>query len=66
MRKNQKALLAKWKDVPVGTEVVVTKDDGTEVRTKTESEAYLMGGHSAVIMLTGIRGCYALGRVRRA
>lgn len=57
---------------PVGIEVIVTKDDETEQMTKTRSGAYLLGasgdypGHTAVIMLEGMSGCYALERVREA
>lgn len=49
---------------PVGTDVIVTKDLGDEVRTKTRSAAWVLSGHSAVIMVDGISGCYALERVR--
>lgn len=50
----------------VGTPVVVTKDDGSEVRTKTRSIAWVLGEHTAVVMLEGIRGGYLLSRVRLA
>jgi len=42
----------------------------SEVKTKTRSLAYMLGasgdyiGHTAVIQLDGISGCYALERVR--
>lgn len=49
---------------PVGTAVVVTKDDRKTVETVTTSEAYVMGGHSAVVHLRDVRGCYMLDRVR--
>lgn len=62
----QKRLVERWKDTPVGTEVLVRKDDGTEVATRTRSGPELLGGHTAVIWLEGIGGCYSLGRVRRA
>lgn len=43
---------------------VSVKLDGGEVReTVTNSEAQVMGGHTAVIWLDGIRGCYDLERV---
>lgn len=52
---------------PVGTEVIVTKDRGEQIRTKTRSAAQLGGGGvSAVIFLEGISGYYALERVRPA
>lgn len=49
---------------PIGTAVVVTKDLGEKVKSITTSEAYVTGGHSAVIHLEGIRGCYALTRIQ--
>lgn len=48
----------------VGTIVVVRKDDGSKVTTRTRSEAWVLGGHSAVVQLEGIAGCYALERVQ--
>lgn len=49
---------------PVGTLVEVTKDDGSIEETLTASEAWVLGGHTAVIKLVGISGGYALNRVR--
>lgn len=49
---------------PVGTEVEVTKDLGEVLRTRTRSRAELLSGHTAVIWLEGVRGCYLLERVR--
>lgn len=48
---------------PVGTDVTVKKDNGEIIHTKTRSEADLLGGHTPVIWLDGISGCYALSRV---
>lgn len=65
-------LMEQWKDVPIGTEVIVTKDLGEKVHTKTRSAPWLLGtssrgpGHTAVIMLEGISGCYSLERVKKA
>lgn len=47
-----------------GADVIVTKDDGSEVRSKTRSEAHLLGGHTACVMVEGISGFYPLSRVR--
>ena len=47
----------------IGIEVDVKKDDGSIVRTKTRSKAWLMGGHTAMILLEGISGGYMLQRV---
>jgi hypothetical protein len=49
---------------PVGTNVVVTLDNHERKETVTRSEAEALSGHSAVIWLEGIRGCYLLDRVR--
>jgi hypothetical protein len=49
---------------PIGTEVIQVLDDGTERRTTTRSEAWMLGGHTPVVMLTGVSGCYALNRVK--
>ncbi len=47
-----------------GVPVIVKLDDGSEKATRTQSEAQILGDHSAVIWLDGISGCYALDRVR--
>jgi hypothetical protein len=49
---------------PIGTPVIVIRDDGSAVLTKTLSLAYVLGGHTAVIFIEGISSCYALDRVR--
>lgn len=71
--KKQLALVNAWnKDHKPGIDVIVRKDDKSEVPTKTRSEAFMLGasgnypGHTAVIMLEGISGCYSLDRVRPA
>ena len=48
---------------PVGTEVCVNLDSGEVAYTKTRSSAEVLSGHSAVIWLEGVRGCYLLDRV---
>lgn len=47
----------------IGTAVSVVRDNGTATLTTTRSAAFVMNGHSAVIMLEGISGCYLLSRV---
>jgi hypothetical protein len=47
----------------VGAAVSVELDGGEVRETVTTSEAQVMGGHSAVIWLDGVRGCYDLERV---
>jgi hypothetical protein len=48
---------------PVGTSVTVLKDNDDVVAGKTTTPAYVLSGHSAVIHVSGIRGCYLLERV---
>lgn len=42
------ALVEKWKDVPEGTPVIVTKDDGTEFATRTRSIPWMLDRKSVV------------------
>jgi len=51
---------------PVGTTVHVRLDSGKSLETVTTSDAQVMGGHSVVIWLDGISGCYDLERVTPA
>jgi hypothetical protein len=54
----------RWNEAhPVGTRVFVQKDNGIKQLTRTRSEASVLSGHSAVIYLEGISGCYLLSRV---
>ena len=48
---------------PVGQKVSVRKDAGDGQITTTRSAAEVLSGHSAVIWLEGISGCYLLDRV---
>lgn len=71
--KKQVELVNAWnKEHQLGIDVIVKMDDESEVRMKTRSPAYMLGssgdypGHTAVIMLRGISGCYSLDRVRPA
>lgn len=47
----------------IGDAVIVRKDNGSTIRTVTRSEAMILSGHTAVICVEGISGCYALDRV---
>lgn len=49
----------------VGCNVILSKDNGSQFPTKTRSEAQILSGHSAVIWLDGVSGCYLLDRVKR-
>jgi len=51
---------------PVGTSVKVKMDSGELRLTTTRSRAEVLSGHSAVIWLDGISGCYLLDRVSPA
>lgn len=52
---------------PVGTEMLLKKDGHDELfPTKTRSTAQVMSGHSAVIWLENVSGCYLLDRVTPA
>lgn len=51
-------------EYPVGTPVYLLKDNGDVVETKTRSAAQILSGHSAVIWLEDVSGCYLLERVR--
>lgn len=63
--KQQLAQVAKWNEQhPAGTEVTVEMDSGEIRATRTRSEASMLSGHTAVIFLDGISGCYLLSRVR--
>lgn len=48
---------------PVGQRVTVRMDAGDGVSTVTRSRAEVLSGHSAVIWLENISGCYLLDRV---
>jgi hypothetical protein len=51
------------KACPIGTPVTVTKDLGEQIETVTRSEAWIIGGHSGVVLLKGISGGYLIDRV---
>ena len=48
---------------PVGTKVIVVKDFGEQVETEVRFAAELLSGHTPVVWLKGISGCYLLSRV---
>jgi hypothetical protein len=48
---------------PPGHKVNVRLDSGEIRETKTKTRAEVLQGHSAVIWLEGITGCYLLDRV---
>ena len=49
---------------PVGTRVMLQRDLAPlPIKTKTRSVAQVLSGHTSVIWLEGVAGCYALDRV---
>jgi len=52
--------------VAVGGAVVVELDGGERRETITTSEAQVLSGHTAVVWLKGVSGCYDLDRVKPA
>lgn len=59
------AQLAAWTH-PAGTPVIVTRDDGSELHTRTRSHAWAPGGEGThpTVLVEGITGGYSLARVR--
>jgi hypothetical protein len=63
----QQQAVDKWNSTyQIGQAVLLLKDSGETVRTKTRSAAEVLSGHTAVIWLEGVRGCYMLSRVKAA
>ena len=52
------------KSFAVGTILRVKLDSGQTMDTKTRAPAQVLGGHTAVIWLEGISGCYSLDRCK--
>jgi hypothetical protein len=48
---------------PPGSKVTVVKDLGEKFETKVRYPAEILSGHTAVVWLKGISGCYCLDRV---
>lgn len=64
-RLNHGFFVKEWNDrYPVGTPVLVKMDDGSERQTRTRTPASVLEGHTGVVWLEGISGCYLLTRVR--
>jgi hypothetical protein len=62
----QTRLVEAWKDVPEGTPVMFRKvKGGPEFSSKTTSGPFLLGGHTACIMLDGVSGAFCLEFVRK-
>lgn len=64
---NQAKLVEEWKDVPEGTPVMFRKTTISEWQpSKTTSGPFLLGGHTACIMLEDVSGAFSLEFVRKA
>ena len=48
---------------PVGSKVTVVKDLGEKIETEVKYPAEILSGHTPVVWLKGISGCYLLDRV---
>jgi len=46
-----------------GDKVIVKLDNGEDFRTTVRYPAEVLSGHTPVVWLNGIRGCYILSRV---
>lgn len=63
-RQDPATLVAHWNAVyPVGMPVDLREDSGAITRTATRSPAWVMGGHSAMVMVEGRSGGYDLTRL---
>lgn len=63
--KSAKQQVDRWnRHHQVGTPVLVQRDNGEILATKTRSEAAVMASGVAVVWVEGIAGCYLLDRVR--
>lgn len=64
-QKSPQKIIDDWNaKYPAGTIVDLIRDNGKTKRTITRSKAHLLSGHTAVIWLEGVTGCYALERVK--
>jgi len=48
---------------PIGTEVTMVKDLGQKIKTRVRYPAEVLSGHTPVVWLEGVTGCYLLSRV---
>lgn len=57
--------LLQWNQFfPPGSSCTFRKDDGTEIETKTRSEAWLGSSGNAVILVEYPLGCWPLSKLR--
>jgi hypothetical protein len=66
-RENAQWMVDIWNAAfPIGAGVVVRKDDGRQVPTKTRGEAWVTDSGDPVVLVEGITGGYLLTRVQPA
>lgn len=63
MKSNELAVKSFNEKYPVGTKVKVRRDAGDFLETTVSAPADLLGGHTPVVWLLGLSGCYLLNRV---
>lgn len=62
--RNLQAKVDNWNAAnAVGTPIKYKDDHGKIIESKTTSEAWVLGGHSAVIKIEGRSGCYDFERI---
>lgn len=61
-QRGAEAVVARWKH-PEGTRVVYIQDNGRAVLTRTRSAPWVLGGHTAVVLIDGRSGGMLLERV---
>jgi len=64
VRDNRK-MVREWNtSYEIGTPVYLTEDNGDIIETRTRSEAWLCGGHTAIVSVEGKSGGYLLSRIQ--
>ncbi len=64
--KMKKSELKQWnKDFPIGTRVILTKDNQEEIKTTVRSKGWLLGNGMPLVLVEGIRGGYSISRIRK-
>lgn len=64
MNRKLTAIVDRFNDrAPIGTPVVYRDDLGKIIATHTRSAAWVLSGHTPVILLEGLSGCRLLTRV---
>lgn len=59
--KEQQKLVDQWNEQhPIGTDVTFSDALTDPEKSKTRSAAWLMGGHTAVVLIEGRSGCVSL------